>query len=403
MTPADQLPDTPAPARIPMATTIAYFGSFIALGMSLATLGPTLPALASQTGVTLKGISYIFTVRSFGYLLGSVNGGRLFDRMPGHALIAGTLVATSVLLASVPLASTLWLLLGLMFFLGACEATVDVGCNALLVWIHHRNLGPYMNALHFFFGVGALISPIIIGQVMASTGGIAWAYWLVALLVLPPALALFRRPSPVNPSGRGEDVPVRTRPALVLLFAFCFFFIVGAEVGFADWIYTYALELGLADEIAAAYLTSVFWGAFTVGRLVMIPIASRIRPGSILVGDLVGCFVGIGIIAVWRDSSAALWLGTGVFGLSIASLFATLFSLANEHMAISGSITGWFFVGTSAGAMAVPWTVGQFFESVGPTVTTTVVAIDLVLTAVVFGAVLFAVRSGTTRAARSDS
>jgi len=375
---------------------MAYFAAFISLGLTSATLGPTLPALADQTGVTLKGISYLFTARSLGYMLGALNGGRLFDRMPGHFLMAGTLLATAALLALVPSAATIEVLFALMLFMGAGEATLDVGCNTLLVWIHRDNLGPTMNALHFFFGVGALISPIIVGQVVASTGGIAWAYWLVALLVLPPALVLFRLPAPSNPSHHTQKVPVATRPAIVLLFAVCFFLIVGAEAGFASWIYTYALELGLADAAGAAYLTSAFWGAFTIGRLVMIPVAARLRPGAILFGDLFGCLIGVAIIAAWPSETTALWLGTAVFGLSIASLFATLFSLANEHLNISGSITGWFFVGTSAGGMAVPWTIGQFFESVGPGVMTTVVAVDLLASIVLFGLVIVATRSTPT-------
>ncbi len=290
-----------------------------------------------------------------------------------------------------------------MFFLGAAEATADVGCNVLLVWIHRDNLGPYMNALHFFFGVGAFISPIIVGRAVATTGGIAWAYWLVALLVLPPALALFRLRSPSNPNRDPVTTPVPTRPILVFLLSFCFFLIVGAEVGFADWVYTYALEMGLATETAAAYLTSAFWGAFTVGRLVMIPIASRLRPSTILIGDLIGSLIGISIVALWPNDSTLLWVGTIVFGLAIASVFATLFSLANEHLAISGSMTSWFFVGTSAGAMALPWTVGQFFESVGPSVTTTVVIVDLLIALVVFGAALLYARARSAGAPPASS
>lgn len=385
-------PPSPPPPSSARASTTAYFLSFIALGLGGATLGPTLPSLAEQTGVTLSGISYLFTFRSLGYLIGSLNGGRLVDRLPGHAIVAATLVVSAAMLALVPIVPVIELLCAVMFVMGAAEATLDVGCNTLLVWLHRKKLGPVMNALHFFFGVGALIAPLIVGRVMVATGGIAWAYWLIAILVLPPAVALLRLPSPSNPAHTDPEPPVQTRPLLVLLIAGCFFLIVGAEVGFASWIYTYALELGLADAAGAAYLTSAFWAAFTVGRLVMIPVAARVRPGVILMGDLLGCLLGIGIIAMWPASASALWAGAAVFGLSIASLFATLFSLANDHMSITGRITGWFFVGTSSGAMTVPWIIGQFFESVGPSVTLTVVAVDLLVALVLFGAVLLAAR-----------
>jgi len=38
-----------------------------------------------------------------------------------------------------------------------------------------------MNALHFFFGVGAFVSPIIVAQAILMTGDITWAYWVLAL------------------------------------------------------------------------------------------------------------------------------------------------------------------------------------------------------------------------------
>ena len=37
--------------------------------------------------------------------------------------------------------------------------------NPLLVWVHGDEVGPAMNGLHFFFGVGAFLSPIIIAVI----------------------------------------------------------------------------------------------------------------------------------------------------------------------------------------------------------------------------------------------
>ena len=43
-------------------------------------------------------------------------------------------------------------------------------------------------------------------------------------------------------------------------------FYVGAEVGVGGWLYSYAIAMELADTTSAAYLTSVYWGAFMLGR-----------------------------------------------------------------------------------------------------------------------------------------
>ncbi len=65
------------------------------------------------------------------------------------------------------------------------------------------------------------------------------------------------------------------------------FFYVGAEITFGGWVYTYAVTLKLASAAGAAYLTSAFWLAFTVGRLISIPAATRFHaktgdPGSLI-------------------------------------------------------------------------------------------------------------------------
>ncbi|MEI2692737.1 MAG: hypothetical protein V9H69_24645 [Anaerolineae bacterium] len=69
--------------------TIAFYISFIALGLAFSSLGPTLPSLASNTGSTLGQISILFTVQALGLLLGNFLSGRRFDRsarlsLPGH-------------------------------------------------------------------------------------------------------------------------------------------------------------------------------------------------------------------------------------------------------------------------------------------------------------------------------
>jgi FHS family Na+ dependent glucose MFS transporter 1 len=64
----------------------------------------------------------------------------------------------------VPTLSLLSLLIVVLLVLGMAEGLLDVGGNTLLVWVHQPNVGPYMNALHFFFGLGAFFSPIIVAQ-----------------------------------------------------------------------------------------------------------------------------------------------------------------------------------------------------------------------------------------------
>lgn len=369
------------------ARTAAYYAAFVALGLASASLGPTLPRLAEQTHTNLSGFSFVLATGSLGYLLGSYQGGRLYDRRRGHPVMATMLVIMAAMLALTPLVPVLWLLAALRLILGMAEGALDVGGNALLIWVHGRQVGPFMNGLHFFFGVGAFIAPLVIVRMVAWSGGIAWAYWTLALLALPAAAWLLRLKSPSAPAAVKEEAAGLANGPLVALIAAFFFLIVAAELAIGSWLYTYAVATG-ASESTAAYLTATFWGAFTAGRLLGIPIAARFGPRSILFGDLAGCLLSVGAILLWPGSQAVMWLGTCGAGLAIASLFATTFSFAERQMPISGRVAGWFLVGGSAGSMVVPWVIGQLFERIGPRVTMGATAIDLVLAVGVLAAIV---------------
>ena len=351
-------------------------------------LGPTLPELASHTHSQLSEISFLFTARSLGYLLGSLQAGRLFDRYAGHPILVVVLLGIAGAMAVIPIVSILWVLALVLLLLGVVESTVDVGGNTLLVWVHGRKVGPFMNGLHFFFGLGAFLAPVIVAQAVLWSGDIQWAYWSLAILILPIALSFLRLPSPpirVAPS-QGEAGHADLR--LVSLISLFFFLYVGAEVSFGGWIYTYVTALNLTSEAVAAYLTSAFWGALTLGRLLSIPLATRFRPRQILLADLAGCLASLAILLLWAHSLLAVWVGSFGIGFSMASIFPTTLSLAENRMALTGRVTSWFFVGAGAGGMFLPWIIGQLFEPLGPPITIDIILFDILAACLVFGALL---------------
>jgi len=363
--------------------TAAYYLSFIMLGLLTAAEGPALPGLAENTSSTLDQISLIFIFGSLGYLLGSLFSGQAYDRLPGHRLMAVTLLLISLCAALVPFMHSLWLLLCLLFVLGLAKSALDVGCNTLLLWIYGEKVGPFMNGLHFFFGLGAFIAPLILARVLLVTGEIWWVFWLFAILSLPMAVWLWNLPgSPVGTkSQENGNAPFPIIPVLLIVLAFLFY--VGAEVGFGNWIYTYALTLGLGTQVTAAYLTSAFWGTFTVGRLLGVWISARARAATILFVDLLGCLASLGLILLWPDSAPALWAGAIGLGLFMASIFPTTLMLAGERMHVTGAMTGWFLAGASIGGMSLPWGIGQAFVRIGaaamPVLVLVTVAVNLLV------------------------
>ncbi len=359
--------------------TSAYYAAFIALGLATAYLGPTLPGLARHIHTTIQQISSLFVASSLGYLLGSMLGGRLYDRVPGHPLLVSVVLISAAVMAVIPIVPLLWVLAIILFVQGIASGMLDVGINTLLVWVHRDEMGPFMNGLHFFFGIGTFLSPIIIAQAVLITGDIYWAFWSLAIIMLPSVILLARQPSP-KPIVATETAPLRPAlPLLIVLLALFDFCYVGSEVSFGGWIFSYATRMHLAPDAVAAYLTSGFWGAFTLGRLLSIPLATKFPARRVLFVDIFIALAGLLIIQLLPGSYGALWIGVTMVGFGMASIFPTVIGLAESFMTLTSGVTSWLFVGSSLGGMAMPWMIGQLIDPVGPHVAMLIISVGLAL------------------------
>ena len=346
---------------------LTYGICFISLGLAMASLGPILPFMAEHINVSLGQISFLFTASSLGYLTGSAGGGRLYDRFKGHHLM---LIAVSLMIVMsilVPTISIFFPLLLVMFFFGLGQGMLDVGGNVNLLWVYQARVGPYMNALHFCFGVGAFLAPIVIHHVMKLAGGaITWPFWVLALLFLPSLVGLWALKSPTNPEKSDDlDGKKSVDYRLVVLMMVLFFLYVGVETGFGGWIFTYATQGNITDEAGASYMNSIFWGALTLGRLVSVLLAKRLRPSTLLIGNFSLAIAFLGLILLFPLNTTVVWIVSAGLGFSLSSVFPTLLALGESRMKITGSVTGMFFLGSSLGGTLLPMLLGQIFEYIG--------------------------------------
>ena len=380
-------------------TTIAYYASFTAMGISMASLGPTLPNLAASTRAGLGAISILFTARSLGGLLGSVLGGQMYDRLRGHRVMALMILCMALFTALTPFVSLLWLLVGVLFVTGAVQGVLNIGGNALLVWVHGKTVGPFMNGLHFFFGVGTFIAPVIVAQFITQQSGLVGTYLLLAAIMLPTTVLAFL-PSPPSPKAAQSINGGKNDVRLIVLISLVFACYNGASTAFGGLVTTYALNMNLANAKNAALLASVFWGALTLGRLAAIPLAFRFSPRAILRADFGGALVSLLAMLIWPHSITAVLITSAGLGFALASIYPTTMSLSGQLMTLSGKVTGLFAIGSSAGAMVVPWLVGQFFVISGPQAMTVILLVDCALALVVL-ALLARRRAATPQPAMS--
>ena len=161
---------------------------------------------------------------------------------------------------------------------------------------------------------------------------------------------------------------------------------VGCETGYGGYLYSYAVTQLSVSNDAAAYLNSAYWGFFALGRLAGVWISMRFTPSQMVFSDLVGCMLGVVINLSWRESFAALWVGTVLYGFSVGSIYASAINYTERLVGVNGRLLSYLTFFAALGDAVVPITIGSLFgTSVGPLGMMYVSVTVAALAAVVFG------------------
>lgn len=342
--------------------TMTYFLLFVGIGMMGGILGPALPFLAEQTGSTMSQIAILFTARALGNIVGSVVSGHLLDRTQGHRVLLGMLALALAGLILMPISPLLWLMALLVLLMGFSEVSLNTGSNVLMLWWHGERSGPYISALHFCYGVGAMVVPLVIMLAISQGMSVVWAFWLVGAYMLLVGVVLSPQRSPDNPARQDNSAPDRPYDKAVFFgMVVLFGLYVGIEITFAGWITTYGMLNGLASG-RAAFLVSVFWLSLSGGRLLAIPLL-RLGYHTAL---LYSCYsLATAMMLALYFGWLPLTLITLLFGLALSAIFPTLFTLGNQMMTLNGKRTGLIFFGIGIGALIAPSVMGPLIELVG--------------------------------------
>ena len=401
--------------REKLARTVSYYWLFVCLGLDIGITGPSLPSLAAQTGAPVESLGILFLLGAGGGTLGTILSGRLLDRLFAHPIMGLAQLGAAALLASVPSVSRFWLLCGLYVCKGVCVGIFATGANTLLLWTHRRKASPYLNGLHFCFGLGAFLAPLVAAQVLAEQGGYRWAFWVLAIFMgLAGLRVLLLRGRPL-PDARSSAVDRQTseqrriataRVRIVLVAAALYlFFYVSAEISYGGWIFTYTVAAGLASETVAAYLNSGFWLLFTIGRLVSVPAAVFFPPQRIIPVSILGCLVATALLVAANSALTILWIASLGLGFFMGPIWPSGFSLVGRMVHLTAKRSSMVLIGDTIGAMILPSLIGFAVGATSPQAMIWLVGASLFLTAAAFAVIRLTDRnrkSTDTAAAPAD-
>ncbi len=244
---------------------------------------------------------------------------------------------------------------------------------ALNTYVEKHYSGRVMQWLHASFGVGVTIGPLIMTGALVATQQWRVGYLIVIILmVLMIATFLYFRKLWDDPDQAEEvhEEPSSTlidslRLPVVWFSMATFFFYTSAEIGVGMWSFTLLTESRGVSLEQAGFWVSVYWGSFTVGRLVAGLLSDRIGDMKMTLIGLSMGFTGIiGYLFVWPGPGGVYSLV--LIGFGLAPTFPALISTTSERVPKShvANAVGMQIAAAGVGMLMIPglmtWAVGIF-------------------------------------------
>jgi len=250
------------------------------------------------------------------------------------------------------------------FVYGFCHGGFHSVANQLLIRIwtgSNRNTSPYVYALHFCYGVGALITPIMAKPFLREAESTAvngtlfdseleleeTEFWTIKslypliflIMVLPVPFYIYyfiqargnekkckneKSETEVEETKEGEFLN-RNKTIAVMIFASLFYFTqAGVEHGFRSFTPAFVVNsaLGLSRN-AAADVLAILYLTFAAVRLLLIPISTLVSSNTILITSSLTLLVSTSILSISGETNLLIMqIGIGLTGAGIASMFA---------------------------------------------------------------------------------
>jgi fucose permease len=350
--------------------------AFIALGLGQAEslLGSAWPTMHLQIGTELENAGFITMIFAAGTIISSLLSDRITRRL-GAGLT--TAVGVLVLGAAIFGVSTANTFLAVMLWAvphGLASGTIDAALNN---YVARHYSGRYMSWLHCFWGVGAIISPYIMGYALAASHGWQHGYFTVSIaqvviaVIVFASLPLWRKKGGGVPPAeeRGKAMPLRqvlkirgVRLAMFAFFAYC-----AAEATTMLWATSYLVfQRGIAEEIAARHASLFFWGIMS-GRLLGGFISDKIGDRNMIRGSVVIMLTAIIMIALPVEPDIVSLAGLVMFGLGCATVYPSIIHATPSNFGEENSraIIGVLMAAAYTGSTLMPPLLGQIARLTG--------------------------------------
>lgn len=335
---------------------MAGFAVFLLLGVVIASYGPSIPHITQRFHVTVSVAGLIVSANFLGEVVGLMALGLTHARWSiGGRLTAGAVVFGVGLVAAS--AAPAWpLLLLAVFVLGVGAGGLVVLVNLFYATRYGRRSPAMLGLVNTSYGVGTFLGPALVGLV----GGYSLVFAVVGAGVL--LCVVFLRRAVDDETAAAVAPPELSARTLGLVATFALMLLVyeGLEAGVGTWEATDLISQGWSAQFAAG-ATSVYWGAFTLGRVFTAPLAVQWSPQRILVP----AFVISVVLLLGIRAGVAPPLMFALVGLCAAPVFPVVVSWMTRVIPNATTLVTYAILGAVIGSALLPAALGGLIGLAG--------------------------------------
>lgn len=269
---------------------ILIYIAFISLGLPDSVLGAAWPSMYRTFGVPEGSAGIITMLMYSGTMISSIASDWIIRKLGTGKVLVLSVAVTAITMLGFSMAGSFNVLCLIALPYGLGGGCVDASLNNYVA-THYK--ARHMSFLHCFWGIGTIISPLIMGSFIEN-GGVwtqgyraiaCFQFILVAVLML--SIPLWKKESNKNPK---ESTPLSfnklmripgVKASLAAFFSYC-----ALETTIGLWTSTYLSEVKGIDLITATKCGMLFYIGIVSGRFISGIVAEKL-------GDMKMIIIGI--------------------------------------------------------------------------------------------------------------
>jgi len=394
--------------------TVSLWVCYLSIALPDSVRGPTLLDVRDVVGVSTQEMSYVFMVAAIGGLFGCLIVGLVLDRVSSstkYLVLFASAVMVAVLSSALPYSSGLYSILGNSILSGFFTGTFHTCGNVLFLHIWRgRQSCPHMFAMHFAFGVGSLLSPLIAKPFIreavddpiaqseislqnfpsASQSVDIWTvktlYPLIGVqlvLLVSPLLVFYVKERALEqkekekleatakaveevdstPKDEQDDFSSCKKVVLMALMFLMYNCIAGIEISFRSYISTFTVSMGYTRQDGTD-VTALFYASFTAVRGISVLGGIFLPPAAVLWTSQFICLGGMLLMSAFAAQSfLVIQLGAVCLGAGTACLFAAGLLWLKDVLTISNRIGATLTIAMNMATQIYGFIIGSIIEA----------------------------------------